>query len=306
MASSQFVAIETAPIIAAQALRGEVMLYVTNPESGVRYSYALRRDIFAKPPTLFGGGIDPNPRLTFIMRRADGEVIPGSWNSTRASVERDIYGAEDLGRQLAATIEAGGTVEAGPCFGPWQPTNNDWLHCWERHADHFRDTYRTAWQARDWPTVREACRAFRDEFPAWMRERLTGDIRSSSTVIARNMRGEPHPPRWQIASRSGGGRSNRVQGFAAYVKIERATLDGLTALHDLPGFDFADPRTAIPVILRWTGQVRHVAKAELHAPLSQFLHPVKPNGSPMPRARAFQRSEVTNIKAAGSRQRAAV
>lgn len=295
------VALQDVPTIAAQAVRGEVLLCVTNPESGVRYSFALRPDLFAKPPTLLSGGVDPNPRRTFIMRRTDGEDMPGSWGSTRASVERDIYGPDDLGRQLAATIEAGGAVEAGPYFGPWQPTNNDWLHCWDIHADRFRDSYRTAWQARDWATVREACRVFRDEFPAWMRSRLTGNLRGSSTVIARNMRGEPHPPRWHMANRAGRGWARRAQGFASYLKTERATLDGLAALRALPGFDHADARDVIPVVLRWTGQVRHVARAELYAPLAQFLHPVKPDGSAMPRARSFQRSEVASIKPAGRR-----
>ncbi len=278
---------------AASVWQGACELHVTNPADGVAYR-------FSPCPDSFAGEVGPlgnsgYRRHTYAMRRLDGAEMSAAWGSTTLMQTRDVYGPADLVAQITGTLDKSGKVAVAPFYGPHIPTNSDKIWAWDLHTDALKARYSAAYAARDWAGVREALRLFYAEFPRWAVSG-SGDLRSSTTVIARNMRGEKHPPRWHVASRYRHGRGGK--GFAAHVAIERATLDSLAQLHALPGFTLDDDRAVIPVVMRWTGQARHFTRAELYAPGGRFLHPVKPDGTPMPRARSEDRSAVASIKPA--------
>ena len=286
------VTLDTVDTIAAKVWAAEIELRLSDP-AGPVYSYRARPNIYAADVIPIGGTY---PRRTFLLSLANGEAMAASWGQTQAVREYDGYGPDYLAGQFRQHLEAGWTIEAGAFYGPHAPTLQDKIAAADTARDAFRTRYGAAWAARDFAAMGEAARLFRVEFPDWTTD---GDpmLHDSAATMARNVRGEEHPPR--VRARWNYRHTSTRKGFAAHVERERVLRDTLAKLRALPGFDPEDDRDVIPVVMQWTGgKVRHFRRSELFAPSGQFLHPVKPSGEAMPRARSEYRDRVESIKPA--------
>jgi hypothetical protein len=280
---------------AARVFDGDAQLRFAGPD-GVEYLVHRRPDLFAGEPRTIGDA--PYVRRTLVTRRADGAAMKGQWGSTVATSERDVFRVEQLRSEMEASLEAGTALDVLPFHGPHRPTDQDRIHAWNEHTAAFRSSYGAAWASGDRQGLRTACAAFHRDFPRWAISGSDHDaaLHDSAATISRNVRGEPHPPRFHIAGRYRHG--HRRRGFAAHAERERDTLGMLARLRSLPGYDPEDGRDVVPVTVSRIGSPRHVRRAELHDPTRRHLSPVRPDGTPMPRAASVDRDRIEAIRPA--------
>jgi|SRR5215217_2019336 len=241
--------------------------------------------LYSVPPGLEGAGtrycaalITEGVRTFFEIRRADGESIRALYGSETQIQRRDVYSGREVAEMLRNTAaDPASAAELAPLYGPRQLSTHDQLKLIETRNNQFRAAYGTAWQALDRDAMRAACDDFRAATRPWLHaERYT---RADMTTIARNVRGEAHPPRFYARSRYRCG--HPAKGFGAHVTAEKRLREGMAELAAVPGFTPRDRRQLVPVKLR-NGRRYNIRRGELFNPLhGRFLHPINPKGQEM-------------------------